>query len=497
VRTKKFQLDDSDLAMFSALKDYVHDPLGYVMFAFPWGQPGTFLSNKTGPRKWQADVLDYIGDRLRSGAVSSGEVIRTAVASGHGIGKSALVAMLINWAQDTCPGCRTVVTANTESQLLSKTWPEVAKWHNVKITAKYSQCTKTAMFSSLDAANWRADIQTWSEHNTEAFAGLHNEGKRLLLIFDEASSIPEAVNAVANGALTDADTEIIWCQFGNPTQNSGPFFDCFHSLAHRWKRWNIDARTVEGTNSAFHSELIEDNGIDSDIVKVRVLGQFPNMSAKQFIATSAVKNAMATIAETYDTDVRVIGVDVARHGDDQSVIAKRTGLRVDPLIKMRIPDTMILAAKVAQEIDEFAPDAVFIDATGMGWGVYDRLRQLGYADLVVPIETGKSSTDVRKFKILRDEIWDNIKTHLDQGMTLPDDQELLRDLTTPEYSFNPRNQLMVESKREMKARSQASPDSADAVGMTVAMPVRKRKPGPVGSWRDNLKSTRARLPMAS
>jgi len=215
---------DPQLLLVEDIAGFASDPLGYVLYAFPWGVKGGPLANKK-LRTWQRKKLAWMRDKLQGGAVERGEVIRSAVASGHGIGKSAFVAMVLMWAFDTREDTRGVVTANTERQLLTKTWPEVTKWHNMAITKHWSTITATALHSNDPAheKNWRIDAVPWSEGNTEAFAGMHNEGNRLILVFDEASAIGDKVWEVAEGALTDENTEILWLVFGNPTRNTGRF----------------------------------------------------------------------------------------------------------------------------------------------------------------------------------------------------------------------------------------------------------------------------------
>ena len=165
-----------------------HDPLGHALFAYPWGED--VLSGVKGPRAWQRGVMAAIRAHL-SDPVTVYTPCRIARASGHGIGKSALIAMLIKWGLDTGVDTRIIVTANTESQLLTKTAPEIMKWHGLSCTRDWFRATATALIAvpSRHARSWRADLVTWSVANTEAFAGLHNQGKRIILIFDEASGI--------------------------------------------------------------------------------------------------------------------------------------------------------------------------------------------------------------------------------------------------------------------------------------------------------------------
>lgn len=179
--------DIKDWVIFDAGK-YSLDPLGFVLWAFPWGVKGGPLEKFDGPDSWQAEDLDRLGEALRNGEMTVADVIRLAVAAGNGVGKSAFVAWIILWAMATFEDCRGVVTANTENQLRTKTWAELSKWHQMSIIREWFVVTATAIYSKNPAheRTWRIDQIPWSETKPEAFAGLHNQGKRVILIFDEA-----------------------------------------------------------------------------------------------------------------------------------------------------------------------------------------------------------------------------------------------------------------------------------------------------------------------
>jgi hypothetical protein len=237
--------------------------------------------------------------------------------------------MLSHWGLSTMPDTRIVITANTEKQLQQKTWPEMSKWLHLADNREWFKATATAVYSADPDAekSWRADATPWSENNTEAFAGLHNEGKRIILIMDEGSGIADKVWEVAEGALTDENTEIIWLAFGNPTRNTGRFRECFRQHRHLWNHKQIDSRTVEGTNKEYLDELVATYGEDSDIVKVRVRGMFPSMSAKQFIATEDVDAARSRHLreEQYDWAPKILTCDPSWEGDDELVIGCARG----------------------------------------------------------------------------------------------------------------------------------------------------------------------------
>ncbi len=305
--------------LIDALGSFTHDPLGFVYFAFPWGEKGTPLENFDGPDEWQVKTFKKIGEELRKGK-SLAKAIQIAVASGHGIGKSAFSSLLILFAIATHENTRGVVTANTDTQLKSKTWAELNKWYNLFIGKELFTYTATALFSADKQyeKTWRIDAIPWSESNPEAFAGLHNQGNRILIIFDEASAISDKIWEVTEGALTDKETEIIWCVFGNPTRNSGRFRECFRKHRAYWTTYQIDSRTVKISNKAKLQEWVDIHGEDSDFVKVRVRGIFPSASDTQFISASIVDEAqkrMYRVGEFNNLPV-IIGVDPAWTGGD-------------------------------------------------------------------------------------------------------------------------------------------------------------------------------------
>lgn len=457
------------------IASFTHDPLGYAVYAFPWGQG--VLADAQGPRDWQCEVMEDIRDHLSNPATRF-TPLRIAVASGHGIGKSALVGMLADWGMDTCEDTRIVLTANTETQVRTKTWPEVLKWRALSITSHWWKPTKTGIFSAFPghADIWRCDAATWSEHNTEAFAGLHNKGKRIIIITDESSNIADKVWEVIEGALTDENTEIIWLAFGNPTRNTGRFRECFGKFRHLWKTRNIDSRTVEGVNRAYLDEMVATYGEDSDIVKVRVRGLFPSTSSLQFIGQGVVDEAQRRSAKSDMTDALVMGVDVARFGDDESTIYFRRGrdARTIPPVALRQVDTMTLAGRVLELSRIHHATAIFVDEGGIGAGVVDRLRQLNAPVFGIQFG-GKPMGAVQlaageKVANRRAEMWAIMREWLHTG-AIPAHDQLASDLTGLEYSFNTRDEIILEKKEHMKARGLSSPDHGDGLALTFAVPV--------------------------
>ena len=473
-----------DMAGFAA------DPFGHAMFAYPWGEGP--LEGIAGPRQWQRDILREIGDHISNPATRF-QPCRIAVASGHGCGKSSLIAMVVKWAMDTCPDCRVVLTANTEGQLVSKSMPELLKWHGMSLTKDWFRPAVTSLAATQagHAHSWRLDAIPWSIHQPEAFAGLHNAGRRIVLAFDEASSIPDRIWEVAEGAMSDEGTEIIWLALGNPTRNSGRFKESFGRFRNMWSTRQIDSRTVEGTNKQQLDEIVQAYGEDSDFAKVRVRGLFPSASTMQFIGTELVDAARARAPFVMPTDPLVFGLDHARFGDDSSVLAIRQGrdAKSRPWKRWHGANSLEIAGEVALEVGRWNPNAVFVDAGGPNaGGVIDRLRQLTNVP-IHEVHFGGKGREARFNGEIRTatankraEMWTNMRAWLERGAIPEGNQRLADDLTNVEYTYNDANAVLLEKKSLMRARGLASTDEADALALTFAEMLPDRLTGPMGAW---------------
>lgn len=472
---------DYDALLLEELGSYAYDPVGFVQWAFPWGEPGE-LEKFQGPDEWQLWILC----QLRDGIINTTEACRLAVTSGHGVGKSALVGWITWWGFSTFPDTRGVITANTENQLKTKTFVEISKWGRLFIARSLFTVTATAIFSKDEsrAREWRIDMVPWSEKNTEAFAGMHNQGKRIIIIFDEASAIPDLIWEVTEGAMTDENTEIMWVAFSNPTRNQGRFRECFAGgkFDHRWRTRAVDSRTVKITNKKQLDEWISDYGEDSDFCRVRILGKFPREDAQSFISLEIAREAADRPAApiSHNSAPVVLGVDVARFGDDSSVIYPRKGRDAQtypPLIFQGLTTTQ-LASHVIAAMDTYSASVCFVDGGGVGGGVVDQLRDLGCN--VVEVQFGASpdgtnpENHATKYQNKRAEIWGALRDWLRTGCipkdTASSEKTLLDELVSPTYTINAKDKIVLESKEMMKRRGATSPDIADALACTFAMP---------------------------
>jgi hypothetical protein len=233
-----------------------------------------------------------------------------------------------------------IVMAGTGDQLKTKTQPEVAKWFRLGANAEMFEVNVHLDQGARGRPRtmWRADFTTWSQENPQASAGAHNKGKRLIIIYEEASGIPDIIWKTQEGALTDADTEIIWIAISQCTRSDGYFFDATHGdQRDRWNPEVIDSREVEGVNVEEINEDDRDLRQDSDHVRVRYRGLFPLAGEGKFIDLELVNEAQRAPGRRNSDDPLIAGVDLSWGGSDDTVIRFRRGLdaRSIPPIKIR------------------------------------------------------------------------------------------------------------------------------------------------------------------
>lgn len=463
------------------------DPREFVRFVFPWGKVGTPLEHVKGPRNWQDEEFKVISDYIKSSRTHQQihqqvpAMYKAAIASGRGPGKSAFFGMLSHWLATTRIGGSVWVTANGEPQLKTKTFPEIAKWFSLSINSHWWELLATKIEPAewlskavlrdlkIDAGYWYVAAQLWSEENPDAFAGAHNQYGECYL-FDEASGIPAPIWTVAEGVFTEQIIDRYWLAFSNPRRPSGAFFECFHKNRDKWRTRNIDSRTVDGLAMDAYQSIIDQYGPDSDEAKIEVYGQFPSKGENQFISRITTNQALTREIPNDPGAPLVMGVDVARFGEDRSVIAFRKGrdAKTIPWQTYRGMDTVQLAGQVADSAGKYNVSAIFVDGGGVGGGVVDQLKAMGYK--VIEVQSGESPQNKDKYTNKRGEMWDRMKEWLATGC-IPDLPGILDDLCNIEYSYSLTNQIKLERKDELKKRGFASPDLADALALTFAQPV--------------------------
>lgn len=478
-----------------------HDPLKFVLGAYPWAEPG-FLQHHQGPDSWQTEFLIWLGEQVTARAFdghTTVQPVRRAVSSGHGIGKSVLVAWIIDWIMSTRPHAQGTVTANTITQLQTKTWAALTRWTKLCLTGHWFEINADRMYYKGFKESWFCAPQSSKEENSEAFAGQHAADSTSFYIVDEASAVPKAIYEVAEGGLTDGEPMIFL--FGNPTRSIGAFHEaCFGAMRNRWQPQIIDSRTSKFTNKTQIAEWISDYGEDSDFVRVRVRGLPPSASDLQYIDSARVYAAQKRRVAPLSDEPLVCGLDVARGGGDDCVFRFRRGPDAQSIPPVRIPgeqarDSMRLVT-VADDLlnKDFGGQRIallFIDGTGIGGPIFDRLKQLGHRNLM-DVQFGWKSPDP-KFANMRAFMWGQLREWLTRGC-IDSSARLESDLTGPGYSHNKQDQIVLEPKEHMKARGVDSPDDGDALALTFAASVRPAavrpalpdsyRPATASAWMD-------------
>ena len=478
-----------------------NDPEAFVNFAFPWGEKGTPLEHFRGPRKWQRDVLRDLKTHIAAnGGKVDFDVFRLAVASGRGIGKSALVSWLILWMVTTRIGSTVIVSANSEAQLRSVTWAEITKWLAMLINSHWWEISATRVMPAKwltelverdlrkGTRYWSVEGRLWSAENPDSYAGVHNHDG-VMLIFDEASGIPDAIWDVSQGFWTENTPHRFWLAFSNPRRPSGYFFECFAAKRAFWRSKNINSLDVEGTDHAVYQQIIDEYGEDSPQAKIEVYGEFPSVGDDQFIPAHWVDEAFKRPRWKDETAPVVIGVDPARGGADSTVIAVRQGRDIIALKRYSGEDTMTVVGRVIEAIEDYRPALVCIDEGGLGYGILDRLTEQKYK--VRGVNFGWKAKNPVAWGNKRAEMWGAMRDWL-KTAAIKEDRQLKADLVGPTKKPNSAGTIFLEGKKEMKARGLASPDAADAIAVTFAFPVAHREytaRNPVRVYRDGTASS--------
>lgn len=430
---------------------------------------------------------------LRSLAVNQ----MTSVRSGHGVGKSTVEAWAVIWFMTTRPFPKIPCTAPTQHQLFDILWAEVSKWlrHN-KALANELVWTKEKVYMKGHPEEWFAVARTASV--PDALQGFHAED--VLYIIDEASGVSDIIFEPVLGSLSTPGAKLLMC--GNPTQLSGFFYESHTKNRNSYATFHIDGRNSSRVSQDFVQTIIDMYGEDSDVFRVRVAGEFPLQEDDIFIPLSLVeKSAMTEYKPRGVPSLVHISCDVARFGDDKTVIGYKTDEKVTFYKKRQGQDTMktaddivILGEELVQRYKLAEPIPVKIDDGGVGGGVVDRLRQIKKNDPerfwwleVYPVKFGQRI----KHKFFYDSttyMMSVVKRLLqpfdEEGrpkpieLILPDDNDLVAQLSGRKYGLTDQSKIRVESKDAMKKRGMPSPDEADCV-LLLCLPVKppKKKKG--------------------
>lgn len=434
--------------------------------------PVLFAKEALGIECWgrQAELLRAVATRRR-----------VAVKSGHKVGKSTTAVILALWRVVTRPRARVIMTSSSGRQVKAILWKELRRVYReapYKIGGKLHKVPD----AGLQFEDGR-EIVGFATDEPEKMAGF--SGPDILFIVDEASGVPEVIfEAIEGNRAGGADVVL----FSNPTQTSGTFYDAFHSKRHLWCPLTVSSEetpnVVEGrvvipglAAREWIEEKREDWGVESPLYQVRVLGNFPQQGSNAVIGLTLVEVAQKRWDEEEPGEGRLeLGVDPARFGEDESVIAPRRGKKIFTLRGFLGLDGVQLAGEVIKAIRDLRRPGdplprVKVDAIGIGASCCDQLRyhrdENGEPELELIEVNSASAATVETCHRLRDQLWFGITDWLKEGGELPPDDKLARDLVAPTYSFDTQSRQQVEPKKDTKARLGRSPDRADAVALAI------------------------------
>nr|BAR34515.1 terminase large subunit [uncultured Mediterranean phage uvMED] len=411
------------------------------------------------PEAWQKEVLESL--------LSDDKI---AIKSGHGTGKTALLSWIILWWLCTKIPTKIACTANSAHQLNDVLWSEISKWHrNLPDGFKNLFEFKSDKINLVGVKDSFAVARTARREQPEALQGFHSPN--MLFIADEASGIDNIIFEVAEGSLSTKGAKVILT--GNPTRSSGYFYDCFHTMKHRWKTFTVSCHDSQYVNPSFIADMAKKYGEDSNVFRIRVLGEFPESNDDAIIPLHLISEATTRDIDPSTDDV-IWGLDVARHGNDRTALAKRQGNTLLEKIKTwKNKDLMETVGIVVSEYEALPyskrPTEILIDSIGLGAGVADRLQEMNLNCQITAVNVAELPSMQDKYMRLRDELWFLVREWFEsRDVKIIDDEELIAELTTPSFSFMSNGKIKVESKEQMKKKGHNSPDLADALCLTFA-----------------------------
>lgn len=427
----------------------------------------------------------------------------TSVRSGHGIGKSAVESWLAIWFLTTRPYPKIPCTAPTQHQLWDILWAEIAKWlRNNPALANDLIWTKEKVYMKGHPEEWFAVGRTASK--PDALQGFHAD--HVLYIIDEASGVKDEIFEPILGALSTEGSKLVMC--GNPTKITGFFYDSHHKNREQFNAMHIDGRSSSRVDQDFVDTIIDMFGEDSDVFRVRVAGEFPRALPDSFIPMEWAERASEAKAPEIEQVTRVdIGIDVARYGDDSSVISPVLDRRVqeEPEVyhhndTMQLTGMAVICVKKYARAHPWAEIHVKIDCDGLGVGVFDRLMELKeqiveeierereglYEDDDAPpvmsldiVEChfgGEGGTvndaDPVEYQTSTGLMWGTVREALrTQSLKLWPDDKQISQLSNRRYVVNSAGKIELEKKEAMKKRGLSSPDMGDALALALHDPL--------------------------
>lgn len=397
-------------------------------------------------------------------ALETNEKPYISVRSGHGTGKTFVLANLTNFIGLTEDDAKIVLTAPVAAQLKNQLVPELKKWSKHLYPALDGLVDVMSMEAVYGKVNQnKAVARTARKENTEALAGVH--GKFVLYIVDEASGIDQKIFDVIDGALTGDRFLFVMCS--NPTRTFGTFYDSHNKNKKLYRAIHLDSEKSANVKTKWVETMAEKYGRESDTFRVRVNGNFPKTSTNSLFTIEMLEKAFDSKRMIDDSGYSTFGCDIARYGNDKSIVFCRKGYKGMFFREYEKQDTMTTASKIIYEYNAIyeKPDYLFVDTIGVGAGVYDRLGQLGLSRKLIDANAAKTSTNPI-YNNKRTEMYHNLADAINKGLYLPYDEDLEEELLAITYSVEPNGKIKLCSKDEIKDAIGRSPDKSDAVALT-------------------------------
>jgi hypothetical protein len=418
-----------------------------------------------------AKIKAFNEEKLNDEEAKYAKKMGISIMSGQGTGKDAFAAMAIIWFLCCFPYPKIPCTANTGNQLKDVLWSEVNKWLRGSLVEDWLVWQSEKIYwKEAGGKEWFATARTVNakasaDNQAETLAGRHED--YMMVVVDEASGIPEPVFRPLEGGLTGVCNFIL--MVFNPTRRSGFAIDSQFKNRQDWVCLHWDAEKSENVSREHVERYERKYGRDSNAFRIRVKGQPPLAEDDTLIPWDWVMAAADREVEVSDDDVRKIGVDVGG-GGDKSAICLRQGAKVYPFKTHNTQDTMELTGWTAIEMDEFDAAATFVDVIGLGNGVYNRLRELNKRGRVYAVDVRRTARDQDRFKRVRDELWWRLREEFEAGiLDIPNDDELIGELSTIKFTVDSSGKVKVEGKDELRRRGLESPNKADSLMMTNYM----------------------------
>ena len=406
----------------------------------------------------------------------------TSVRSGHGIGKSAVESWIIKWFMYSRPFPKVPCTAPTKHQLHDILWAELNRWNRDAADGSLFEWTDERFYHKAHREEWFAVPRTAVK--ADALQGFHAE--HVFYVLDEASGVKDEIFEPVLGALSTEGAKLLAC--GNPTQLAGWFFDSHNKNRAMYSVFHVDGRNSSRVSKQFVQMIIDMYGEDSDVFRVRVAGEFPKAMPDSFISLDWVERNSEKVLLILSPQTIDIGIDVARFGDDESVICPLFDKHYQQKPEIyNHNDTMQLTGRIVQMIERYnerynyRQTNVKIDCDGLGVGVYDRLKEVvkqrGWKNVKVYEchfggKGGRLKTnDPVNFANSTGMMWGILREKLrHNSIVLWYDNTQISQISNRKYRVNSDGEIELERKEDMKKRGLKSPDRADALVLALWEP---------------------------